>query len=81
MRLNSLLFWLIRTFLTALLWIFILSINIKGRTAFSYAHEVLVQNPVIEMLDDELSEVWERVYIAARKAFVEEDEIKKKEVF
>jgi hypothetical protein len=78
---NDFLKWSVKTSGTAILWVFILSISVKGRTVFSYANEVLVQNPMVQMVDEELSEVWDKIYLTARRTFSEEGIPETKEVF
>ena len=70
---NDLLKWLSRTVLTAVVWVFVLSVNVEGRTLFSYANEILVQNSVVRMVDEELSELWDKVYVTAKKAAEESE--------
>ena len=71
---NDVIKWMLRTGATAVIWIFLLSININGRSVFSYANEILVQNAFIEMLDRELEELWSKVYTTASSTFSEESD-------
>ena len=61
--------WLIKFCLTAVLWVFLLSIRWDGRTLFSYAHETLVQNAVVQAVDEEIADLWYRLSETARAAF------------
>ena len=53
--------WLGKTGLTAIIWVFILSITWNGRTMFSYANELLIQNSLVRTLDSKLAEMWDNV--------------------
>ena len=63
--------WLGTHFLTALFWVFVLSINFQGRTLFSYAHEYVIQNDIVRHLDEELEYLWARAYETAKLTFAE----------
>ncbi len=43
--------WLGRTSISAIFWVFILSIRYDGRTLFSYANNFLVQNSFLQVVD------------------------------
>ncbi len=77
---NDMLKRLWRTLFTAVIWVFIFSINISGRSLFSYANETLVQNSLVRLIDQELTELFHKVYIATRQA-LRGDEDKKNTVF
>ena len=72
-EMNNIFKWLARTLGQAVLWVLFLSISIQGRTIFSYAHEIIVQNPVTQMVDAQVTEAWERLYAAAQQTFSESD--------
>ena len=55
--------------LTAVLWIFVLSITINGRPLFWYANDFFVQNSIVEAIDQELSDLWYRVSETAKITF------------
>jgi len=55
--------------LTAILWVFILSIRVDGRTLFSHANEVLVQNSIVRAVDGELANLWYRITETAKVTF------------
>lgn len=61
--------WLLRTSLSAILWVFILSIEVQGRSLFSYANEYLVKNSLIQNIDYELEKLWARISRTAEIAF------------
>jgi hypothetical protein len=58
---NQWLKWFGKTLLSAAMWVFILSINYQGKTLFSYAHDILVENTIVEALDRQLADIWHRV--------------------
>jgi hypothetical protein len=62
--------------LTAILWVFILSIRVDGRTLFSHANEVLVQNSIVRAIDGELANLWYRITETAKVTF---DKVTKRE--
>ena len=49
---------LVKFVVQLVVWVLILSINWDGITLFDYLHEIIVENPVVETLDQELSDVW-----------------------
>ena len=61
--------WLIRTALSAIIWIFVLSIEVQGRSLFSYANEYLVRNSLVQTIDDEIGNLWSRLSKTAEMAF------------
>ena len=77
---NDLIKWAVKTTATAIFWVFVLSINLDGRTLFSHANEMLVQNSVVRLADEELRVVFDRLYTTARKTFSEQAK-EEKEVF
>lgn len=71
---NDIIKWTLRTFLIGVFWVFFLSINIEGRTLFSYANETFVENELVRTADRELLELWSKLYKAASLAFSDEGE-------
>lgn len=61
--------WLCKTTFIAVIWVFVFSINIKGKTIFSHSNEVLVQNQFVSMLDEELGRLWFKISETARLTF------------
>lgn len=61
--------WFIRTGLSAIIWIFVFSIEVQGRSLFSYANEYLVRNSFVQNLDDETRKLWGRLSKTAEMAF------------
>lgn len=53
--------WLGRTSLTAVIWVFILSIHWNGRPLFDHAYDVLIDNSIVRAIDEKVAEVWENV--------------------
>lgn len=66
---NDILKWLIKTLGLAVVWVFILSIEVRGRTLFSHANEILVQNDLVRTLDAELSEAFYKAKEAITESF------------
>lgn len=66
---SSLIKWLGTNAITAILWVFVLSINFEGRTLFSYAHEYVIQNDLVQSLDENLEDLWSNVYQTAKHTF------------
>lgn len=58
---NGIIKWVIKSVLTAMFWVFILSITVEGRSLFSYANEVLVQNSIVRSVDEQLAKVWDDI--------------------
>jgi hypothetical protein len=63
--------WLLRNTAIGIFWIFLLSITVEGRTIFSYANNTLVQNDFVRMVDEDLSDLWRKVYSTAKVTFNE----------
>lgn len=63
--------WLGKQALIGVLWIYLLSFTVNGRSLFSYANSLLVQNIAVETLDQKLTETWHRVYRTAKVGFHE----------
>lgn len=61
--------WASRFVFYLVLWVFILSIRWEGRTLFDRAHEVIIENPLVELLDEELGILWDRLSDTARTAY------------
>lgn len=55
--------------LYAVLWVFILSIRMNGRTLFSYGNDFLIQNSIVRTVDEHLAEGWYRLNLAIHAAF------------
>lgn len=61
--------WASRFVFYLVLWVFILSIRWEGRTLFDRAHEVIIENPLVDLLDEELGVLWGRLSDTARTAY------------
>ena len=68
---GSLIKWVGVNLLTALFWVFVLSIDYQGRTLFSYAHQIIIQNEIVQDLDDSLEDIWVKIYDTASLAYSE----------
>lgn len=66
---NDIFKWIGKFLLQFVLWIFILSINLNGKTLFKHGNEFLVQNALVQSLDEELADLWSRVSETARLTF------------
>jgi hypothetical protein len=66
---NDFLKWCLRNSLIGLFWIFFLSITIQGRTLFSYAHGVFVDNPAVQYIDQEMAELWDKITETAKVTY------------
>ena len=55
--------------LTAMLWVFILSIRVEGQTLFAHANGVLVQNSIVRAVDSERANLWYRITETAKVTF------------
>ena len=73
---NDLLKWLRKTIISAICWVFLLSLNISGRSLFSYANEILVQNQIIRAVDAELSDLWTKTRIAVKNSLNDREDAK-----
>lgn len=62
---KKIVYWLI----VASFWVFVLSINVQGRTVFSYANEALVQNRFVQAIDQEMGDLWFKLRETARITF------------
>jgi len=58
--------WLGRTGLTAIIWVFILSISWNGKTLFDRAHDILIDNSIVRAIDEKMAEIWDNVTDTAR---------------
>ena len=61
--------WLIKIFMHLVVWVFILSIQWDGRTLYDRAHEILVDNPLVDLVDEELKDLWDKVSATAESTY------------
>jgi hypothetical protein len=61
--------WICKNLVVAGFWLFILSIDYKGRPLFYTAHDVLIKNSLVQSMDQQLSEIWGRVSTTAKKTY------------
>ena len=66
---NGLLRWCTKVCLSAVAWVFILSIRYEGQPLFYRANDLLVQNSMVRTIDDGLVDAWHRLTKAAKVAF------------
>ncbi len=71
---NDLVKWFVRVSFIGIFWVFFLSITINGRSIFSYANDVLVQNSFVQFLDEELADLWSKIAETAKVTFSEMSE-------
>lgn len=75
---NDFLKWLGKVMLTGVIWVFLLSITVGGRSLFSYANDILVQNALVQYVDEELADLWSKVKKTARVTFSEMTKVEEK---
>jgi hypothetical protein len=51
------------------LWVYILSIRVGGETIFYHAHDILVENQIVEAIDQQLADAYEGVVNLASNTF------------
>jgi hypothetical protein len=69
---NDFMKWFLKVLLSAMIWVFVLSVRWDGRTMFSYANEALVQNALVGALDEQAAELWHRFKGSVRQTFTED---------
>ena len=70
--------WCSKILITGVFWVFFLSITISGRSLFSYANDIFVQNTLVQYVDEELADFWSKVKKTARVTFSEMSEVEEK---
>lgn len=55
--------------LTAVVWVFVLSINVGGKPVFYHANDVLVQNELVQTIDTEVSNFFYKLKSSLVTAF------------
>lgn len=68
---NDLLKWSTKVAVSAVFWVFVLSIRQEGRPIFYHVNNLLVQNTIVRTLDEGLTDVWDRLRRAAKVAFAQ----------
>ena len=58
-----------RACLQMVLWVFILSFSWEGRSLFDRAHEIIIDNELVESLDKQIGQIWYEVSEAAWETF------------
>jgi hypothetical protein len=62
---NDFMKWVVRTIVSMVCWVFILSIRVNNAPLFQHGHDILVDNSLVRTIDRELGELW---YIAKESA-------------
>jgi|GEM_PF-1790114 hypothetical protein len=66
--------WVLKSVLMGIAWVFVLSIPVRGDLLFHHAHDVLVQNSLIDLLDRELNVAWDKLKVTARAALADDEQ-------
>ncbi len=53
----------------AVLWIFILSIRVDGKTLFQYGHGIFVENRIVGAVDHQATLMWTRLVKTVRYSY------------
>ena len=61
--------WLGKSTLTAIFWVFILSIHVQGRPLFFIAHEIFIQNAFVQQMDEYLVDLWGKASETASRTY------------
>jgi hypothetical protein len=61
--------WVLKVTAIGILWVFILSVRWDGKMLFSFAHETLVQNSLVQAADQEFADLWYRLGRTASATF------------
>lgn len=68
---NDMIKWVFKVALQGIVWVFLLSISVNGRTLFEHAHQTLVQNTLVQTMDEELGDLWTKLSRTASATFSE----------
>ena len=63
---DALIKWLGKTSLTAIAWVFVLSIHWNGQPIFNHAYDVLIDNSIVRAIDEKFAELWDNVSETAK---------------
>ncbi len=63
--------WIGKISITAVFWVFILSIQVQGRPLFFLAHETLIENKVVRQLDEYIVDLWGKAKETAMRTYEE----------
>ena len=58
---KDLLAWVLKYCLQGVMWVLILSISWKGETLFERGHNVFVDNDLVELLNEQVEDIWVKV--------------------
>jgi hypothetical protein len=59
----------LKFFGVGVLWVYILSIRVGSETIFYHAHDILVENQIVEAIDQQLADAYEGVVNLASNTF------------
>lgn len=62
---NDFMKWVVRSIVSMICWIFILSIKVNNAPLFQHGHDILVDNSLVRTIDREIGELW---YVAKEAA-------------
>ncbi len=68
--------WLSKALLTGVVWVFILSIDIKDQMVFFWAHDLFVQNSLVQAVDRQIDQAWDELKDMARIALRDKEDVK-----
>lgn len=60
--------WVLKSLAIGAVWVFLLSVPVRGQMLFDHAHEILIQNSVVEFLDAKANSTWEELRLLALSA-------------
>ncbi len=63
--------WLMKIALQMVFWVFVLSISWERRTLFERAHEILIENPLVEMVHEEGARLCVKIYETGKLTFAQ----------
>ena len=66
---GSLVKWSLKFLAVGILWVFILSVEVKGRPLFYSVHHIFVQNQIVEATYSEARSVWKKVFSTASSRY------------
>lgn len=65
--------WLLRSLAIGVVWVFILAIEVKGQTVFDRAHDVFIQNRLVQAIDEQIVVAWDQFRAMARTALSDQE--------
>lgn len=61
--------WIGKVVLSAVFWVFVLSIQVQGRPLFFMAHDTLIENELVRKIDEYLVDIWVQAKETAVKTY------------